>query len=267
MPRRADDEGTIVGHVMLSTAHVGAETVLGLGPIAVDPARQNEGIGSALMREAIARANATGYPLIGLLGHPAYYPRFGFEPAEATFGITTKYDAPPEAWMALALPAYEPRSAAASATPKPSADATGSCAPWRGCRRAHRAPGARVVAREVVERPAAVVGGADLQPLPGAVGGRASDDRQRPPYRAGGPQPRRPVRCEGDGDAASRESASSVATASASTGSPLCESSSARSASRSSTTGSSATSEESASPCSTSHAADSASVRPRRRTC
>ena len=105
----ATDEGTIVGHVMLSTAHVEAEPVLGLGPIAVDPARQNQGIGSALMRQAIARANATGYPLIGLLGHPAYYPRFGFEPAEATFGITTKFDAPPEAWMALALPAYEPR--------------------------------------------------------------------------------------------------------------------------------------------------------------
>jgi len=60
------------------------------------------------MREAIARSNATSYPLIALLGHPAYYPRFGFEPAEATFAITTKYDAPAEAWMALALPAYEP---------------------------------------------------------------------------------------------------------------------------------------------------------------
>jgi predicted N-acetyltransferase YhbS len=60
------------------------------------------------MREAIERARRTEYPLIALLGHPAYYPPFGFRPAEATFGITTHYQAPPEAWMALALPAYEP---------------------------------------------------------------------------------------------------------------------------------------------------------------
>ncbi|HEY6891169.1 MAG TPA: hypothetical protein VI300_25415, partial [Solirubrobacter sp.] len=62
-----------------------------------------------LMQEAIERASRTEYPLIALLGHPTYYPRFGFRPAEATFGITTRYDAPPEAWMALALPAYEPQ--------------------------------------------------------------------------------------------------------------------------------------------------------------
>ena len=61
------------------------------------------------MREAIERAQPTEYPLIALLGHPAYYPRFGFRPAAATFGITTIYDAPPEAWMALTLPAYEPQ--------------------------------------------------------------------------------------------------------------------------------------------------------------
>jgi putative acetyltransferase len=101
-------DDTIVGHVMLSHAHVGEHPALGLGPIAVDPTRQSQGIGSHLMREAIERASHTEYPLIALLGHPAYYPRFGFRPAKATFGITTVYDAPPEAWMALALPAYEP---------------------------------------------------------------------------------------------------------------------------------------------------------------
>ena len=58
------------------------------------------------MEAAIEQARETRYTLIALLGHPAYYPRFGFEPAEATFGVTSKYEAPPEAWMALALPAY-----------------------------------------------------------------------------------------------------------------------------------------------------------------
>ncbi len=104
-----DDDGTITGHVMLSRGHVEEHAALGLGPIAVDPARQNEGIGAALMRGAIERAGATRFPLIALLGHPAYYPRFGFVPAGATFGIDSKYtEAPPEAWMALALPAYGP---------------------------------------------------------------------------------------------------------------------------------------------------------------
>jgi putative acetyltransferase len=104
----AVDGDVLVGHVMLSKARVDGHPAIGLGPIAVDPARQREGIGDALMREAIDRATKTDYPLIALLGHPTYYPRFGFQPAEATFGISSKYDAPPEAWMALALPAYEP---------------------------------------------------------------------------------------------------------------------------------------------------------------
>ena len=101
-----DDE--VRGHVTLSHAQVDTHPVLALGPIAVDPAHQSRGIGTALMQEAIERASRTEYPLIALLGHPAYYPRFGFRPAEATYGITTHYDAQPEAWMALALPAYAP---------------------------------------------------------------------------------------------------------------------------------------------------------------
>ena len=105
----AVDGSEIVGHVALSKARVEEHEALGLGPIGVLPGRQDEGIGATLMEEAIRRARKTDYTLIALLGHPAYYPRFGFEPAEATFGITSKYDAPPEAWMALALPAYTPQ--------------------------------------------------------------------------------------------------------------------------------------------------------------
>ena len=102
-----DDQ--IVGHVMLSKATVDDHPALGLGPIAVDPTHQSHGIGAALMREAIERAQATDYTLIALLGHPGYSPRFGFAPAAQTLDVTTTYDAPPEAWMALKLPAYTPR--------------------------------------------------------------------------------------------------------------------------------------------------------------
>ncbi len=104
----AADGDAIVGHVALSKAKVEEHEALGLGPIGVLPERQDEGIGAALMEAAIAEARTTHYALIALLGHPAYYPRFGFRPAEPTYGITSAYDAPPKAWMALALPAYTP---------------------------------------------------------------------------------------------------------------------------------------------------------------
>ena len=104
----AVEDSAIVGHVMLSKARVEQHRALGLGPIGVDPAHQHRGIGAALMDEAVRRARETDYTLIALLGHPAYYPRFGFAPAAATLGVTTVYEAPPEAWMALPLPAYDP---------------------------------------------------------------------------------------------------------------------------------------------------------------
>jgi putative acetyltransferase len=58
--------------------------------------------------DGLRAAGETDFALIALLGHPAYYPRFGFVPAAETLGVTTAYDAPPEAWMAHPLPAYEP---------------------------------------------------------------------------------------------------------------------------------------------------------------
>ena len=105
----AVDGDALVGHVMLSVAHVEEHEALGLGPIAVAVERQRRGIGGALIEAVIERAQPTRYALIGLLGHPAYYPRFGFRPAEETFGVTSVYEAPPEAWMARALPAYRPQ--------------------------------------------------------------------------------------------------------------------------------------------------------------
>jgi len=78
-----DDE--VVGHVCCTRAHLlpAERPVLGLGPIGVDPARQRARIGSALMHAVIGAADALDEPLIVLLGHPSYYPRFGFVPATA----------------------------------------------------------------------------------------------------------------------------------------------------------------------------------------
>ncbi|MDR6415408.1 ACT domain-containing protein [Pseudarthrobacter sulfonivorans] len=83
----------IVGHVISTRGWVGDYGLLGLGPIGVTPRLQRHGIGTALMNDTIARANAAGEGGIALLGSPEYYPRFGFVPA-ASFGVLP----PEEAW-------------------------------------------------------------------------------------------------------------------------------------------------------------------------
>lgn len=104
----AEAEGRVVGHLLLTPVRVEsdqgglAEGLLGLGPVAVLPERQREGIGSALIREAISRARDLGYPGIIVLGHPEYYPRFGFEPA-SRFGLRTHYPVPDPVFMAMPL--------------------------------------------------------------------------------------------------------------------------------------------------------------------
>lgn len=106
----AVDHGTVVGHICFSRARLGEDgpEILALAPMAVDPARQNEGIGSELVREGLLRAEETELPLVVVLGHPDYYPRFGFDPASA-YGVVCPYPGvPPESWMAYTLPAYEP---------------------------------------------------------------------------------------------------------------------------------------------------------------
>ena len=101
----ADDAGAIVGHLLFSPVTLDDQPALrlmGLGPMAVAPARQRSGIGSALVREGLtvcARAGAAG---VVVLGHPEYYPRFGFVPA-SRFGIGSVYDAPDDAFMAIEL--------------------------------------------------------------------------------------------------------------------------------------------------------------------
>lgn len=81
----AEQDGEIVGHVLFSPVTVerepGAFAALALGPVAVLPERQNQGIGSALIRAGLEQCRVKGYTLVFLIGHPTYYPRFGFRPA------------------------------------------------------------------------------------------------------------------------------------------------------------------------------------------
>lgn len=90
-------EGEMVGHVVTTRATLepSGAPVLGLGPLGVDPARQGQGIGSALMHAVLGAAEALDESVVGLLGDPAFYRRFGFVPA-AEHGVA----APDPAWGA-----------------------------------------------------------------------------------------------------------------------------------------------------------------------
>jgi len=108
----AAGDGVVVGHVLLTPCPVEDQDggrlgeVLALGPIAVLPAVQLRGVGSALMATAMSLAVARAVPAIVLLGHASYYPRFGFEPARG-IGLLPPADAWPDtAWMARRLPAW-----------------------------------------------------------------------------------------------------------------------------------------------------------------
>ena len=103
-------DGSVVGHIAFSSARLAfGPQVLALAPMAVLPEYQRRGAGSALISAALARAAETHFPLIVVVGHADYYPRFGFEPADA-LGIKSPFEVPPEAWMAYRLPAYTPEA-------------------------------------------------------------------------------------------------------------------------------------------------------------
>ncbi|MEX2159185.1 MAG: N-acetyltransferase [Dehalococcoidia bacterium] len=108
----AEEDGVVVGHTMLtySTLRGGDadRRVLVLAPVSVTPSRQNDGIGGALCRRAIELADARGEPLISVLGHATYYPRFGFEVARP-LGIDPPVPQITDAsFMAIKLSHYDP---------------------------------------------------------------------------------------------------------------------------------------------------------------
>lgn len=80
---------------------------IGLGPLAVLPDAQRTGVGAALMHAALAAADALGYPVVVLLGHRDYYPRFGFVPA-STLGIVPGEPAWGDHFQARTLSAWSP---------------------------------------------------------------------------------------------------------------------------------------------------------------
>jgi putative acetyltransferase len=105
----AVEERDIIGHIMFTPVSLGEFDrlqLMGLAPMAVAPSRQRRGIGTLLVDAGLERCKELGTGAVVVLGHPEYYPRFGFEPA-SKWGIKSEYDVPDDVFMLLELsPGY-----------------------------------------------------------------------------------------------------------------------------------------------------------------
>ena len=95
-----------VGHIAFSPVAIesglSSFEAIALAPMAVLPAYQRQGIGGQLVRASLEECRRLGHEIIVLVGHPDYYPRFGFVPARPK-GIECEFEVPEEAWMILEL--------------------------------------------------------------------------------------------------------------------------------------------------------------------
>jgi putative acetyltransferase len=100
----AVEDGQVVGHIFFSELPIETEAgvlrAASLAPMAVRPERQRQGIGSALVRAGLEACRQKGYSIVVVVGHPGYYPRFGFA-AELAQPLQSPYAG--EAFMALEL--------------------------------------------------------------------------------------------------------------------------------------------------------------------
>ncbi|HLO87624.1 MAG TPA: N-acetyltransferase [Nostocaceae cyanobacterium] len=105
----AELAGKIVGHILFSYIDLVAEQtlpILSLAPIAVHPQFQNQGIGSELVKTGLEIADSKGEALVIVLGHPDFYPRFGFQPA-VNYQIESPFPVPEEVFMVKTLRNYQ----------------------------------------------------------------------------------------------------------------------------------------------------------------
>lgn len=96
------DAQTVVGHILFTSVTIESEGssfgALGLGPMAVLPSHQRKGIGSLLVETGLEEGLSKGHAAVVVLGHPEYYPRFGFIPS-IKYNIKSEFDVPPEVFM------------------------------------------------------------------------------------------------------------------------------------------------------------------------
>ncbi|MDP2716184.1 GNAT family N-acetyltransferase [Rheinheimera sp.] len=101
----AEQHGEVVGHILFSPASLDKAPdckIMALAPMAVSNVLQHQGIGSALVRAGLEQCNKQGVAAVVVLGHPGYYPRFGFTPA-SRFNISCPWQVPDNTFMLLEL--------------------------------------------------------------------------------------------------------------------------------------------------------------------
>jgi putative acetyltransferase len=96
----------VVGHILFSRIAIQTKTgsfpAMSLAPMAVHPKFQKQGIGSKLIRQGLERCRNLGYKVVIVVGHPNYYPRFGFTSARAK-GLEAPFPVSDEAFMVIEL--------------------------------------------------------------------------------------------------------------------------------------------------------------------
>ncbi|AFZ09054.1 GCN5-related N-acetyltransferase [Oscillatoria nigro-viridis PCC 7112] len=97
----------VVGHIFFSPVVVAGKcssnlSIQGLAPVAVLPEYQRQGIGTLLIQQGLKECGRSGFHAVVVLGHPDFYPRFGFIPASRK-NLGCEYDVPDEAFMVLEL--------------------------------------------------------------------------------------------------------------------------------------------------------------------
>jgi len=95
-------DGHVVGHIAYSPVTVAGVTGAALGPMAVLPEHQRQGIGTRLVQEGNRELEERGCPFVVLVGHAGFYPRFGFAPARAR-GIESEWEVPDDSFFLLIL--------------------------------------------------------------------------------------------------------------------------------------------------------------------
>ena len=102
----AEFNGRIIGHIMMfkTVLHQQGQDkeVLALAPMSVMPSQSHRGVGSNLVRAAVSKAVSLGYPAVVVVGHPDYYAKFDFEPAQK-WGIKVPMSVPEDSVCAREL--------------------------------------------------------------------------------------------------------------------------------------------------------------------
>ena len=102
----AVDGAAIVGHILFTPVSIESSAspvaAMSLAPMAVWPALQRRGIGSRLVREGLEECARTGCQAVVVVGHPEFYPRFGFRPA-SSYGLRCEFPVPDDVFMAVEL--------------------------------------------------------------------------------------------------------------------------------------------------------------------